>query len=358
MEQYIRTELKSFEAYSTSKDPKTLSGIPMNKIIKLDANENPYGCSPRVTEALANYQKFNIYTDVNQTEIRRLLANYTGVSADCIVASSGSNVLLDMVARLFVGPGDGVINCVPTFDIYRFSTQICGGRLIEVQRDEAYAIDVPSVKAAVDKTIKLIFLANPNAPTGNLTPEPDLREILDLGLPTVIDEAYYEFSGVTVIPLMQEYPNLMIIRTFSKWAGLAGLRVGYGLFPTNIAAYLHMIKIPYNVNVAALVAVSESMKDLDYLRNNVKTIVTERERLFSELVKIDWLKPFPSQANYILCQLLEGRADVLQQKLQDRGILVRYFKKPRLDNCIRISIGRPEDNGAVIRALQEIEAGT
>lgn len=354
---FIRSEIKGFGAYSAAKAPEEIASeaeINLENIIKLDQNENPYGCSPRVNKALANYRKYNIYPDANQGEIRRQLAAYTGIDVSCIVASSGSNTLLDMITRLFVSPGEGVINCVPTFDIYRFSTQVCGGKLIEVQRDANYDLDVPEIKKAIDKNTKLIFLANPNAPTGNLAAESEIKDILDLGLPTVIDEAYYEFSGVTVLPLMKTYDNLMVIRTFSKWAGLAGLRVGYGIFPPEIADYLHKIKIPYNVNVAALVAVSESMKDLDYLMDNVKKLIVERGRLFEGLKKIGWLKVYPSSANYILCLVLKSKAVELQEKLQKRGILVRYFDKPRLNNCIRISVGKPEETIAVLRALNEI----
>jgi histidinol-phosphate aminotransferase len=170
----------------------------------------------------------------------------------------------------------------------------------------------------------------------------------------LVDEAYYEFSGQTVAPLVSQYANLMVLRTFSKWAGLAGLRVGYGLFPPKIADYLLRIKIPYNVNVAALVAVQESMKDIDYLMGMVKAIIGERERLWEELKKLKWLKPFSSQANFILCLVLDGEATELRQKLQDKGILVRYFDQPLLRNYIRISVGKPEHTDALIKALKEI----
>ncbi|MDO8687432.1 MAG: aminotransferase class I/II-fold pyridoxal phosphate-dependent enzyme, partial [Dehalococcoidales bacterium] len=139
------------------------------------------------------------------------------------------------------------------------------------------------------------------------------------------------------------------------WAGLAGLRVGYGLFPPQITDYLLRIKMPYNVNVAALVAVEESLKDIDYLMANVQAILTERDRLFAELTKIEWLKPFPSQANFILCEVLKGEARELRQKLQNKGILIRgYFDQPLLRNFIRISVGKPEHTDALIKALKEI----
>jgi len=357
IEQLIRPEILTLSGYSPSKSPDTLEGkvrVPAKDIIKLDANENPYGCSPRVRQALTTCPSFSVYPDSGQTELRGLLAEYTGVGAERIVASGGSNQLIDLLICLFVGPGDEVINLVPTFDIYRFSTQIHGGSLVEVLRDENFVINVKAVKAAIGRKTKIIFLANPNSPTGNITPQKDILEIVATGVPVVVDEAYYEFSGETVVPLVSRYENLMVLRTFSKWAGLAGLRVGYGIFPSKIADYLLTIKIPYNVNVAALVAVQESLKDVDYLMGRVKAILAERKRLFTELNKLKWLKPFPSRANFIFCSVLKGKASELQQRLQDKGILVRYFDKPHLKDAIRISVGKSEHTDALIKALQEI----
>ena len=357
IERLIRTDLVNFTGYSACQSPETLAGqteVPIENIIKLDANENPYGGSPRVNQALATYPYLNIYPDAGQTKLRKLLEGYTGVSAEHIVAGNGSDELIDLMVRLLVGVGDEVINCVPTFDMFRISTKMCGGTLVEVPRDENFAVDASAVKAAISDKTKIIFIANPNNPTGTITPKQRILELLDTGLPVVVDEAYYEFSGETVAPLVSRYKNLMVLRTFSKWAGLAGLRVGYGIFPAKIADYLLTIKPPYNVNVAALVAVEESLKDIDYLMSRVKAIISERDRLFGELTKLKWLKSFPSRTNFIFCSVLNGKARELQQKLLNRGILVRYFDLPFWKNGIRISVGKPEHTDALIKTLQEL----
>jgi histidinol-phosphate aminotransferase len=153
---------------------------------------------------------------------------------------------------------------------------------------------------------------------------------------------------------MAEFDNVMVLRTFSKWSGLAGLRVGYGIFPRLIAEYLHAIRDPYNVNVTALAAVRESFCDMDYLMGNVERIITERERLLVKLNDIKWLRVYPSKANFILCDLLKGDARDVQQKLEDRGILVRCYADARLKNCIRVSVGRPDENNKLLNALDEI----
>ena len=358
IEKLVRPDLVTFGAYTPCKSLETLRGkveVPVESIIKLDANENPYGCSPRVSQALATYPNLNIYPDAGQTELRKLLREYTGVGVEHIVAGSGSDDLIELVLRLFITPGDEVINCVPTFDMFRFCTEMYRGTLVEVVRDENFAVSVEAVKAAISSKTKIIVLVNPNSPTGTVTPQKDILEMLDTGLPVLVDEAYYEFSGETVVPLVSRYQNLMVLRTFSKWAGLAGLRVGYGIFPPKIAEYLLTIKQPYNVSMAAQVAVQESLRDLDYLLGRVKAIVAERERLFAELQKLKWLKPFPSRANFILCLVLNGKAREIQQELQNRGILIRYFAQPLLRNYIRISVGKPEHTDALIKALHEVE---
>lgn len=353
----IRPELAGFVGYAASKSPETLVGkveVPVEEIVKLDANENPYGCSPKVNAALATYRDMNIYPDSGQTELRKMLQEYTGVSAENIVVGAGSDQLIDLILRLFLEPGDEVINCVPTFAMFRFFMGLSNGKMVDVPRDEDYAVRVKAVKAAITRRTKIILLATPNNPTGTVTPRQDILQILDTGVPVVVDEAYYEFSGETMAPLVNQYQNLIVLRTFSKWAGLAGLRIGYGLFPSKIADYLLKIKEPYGVNVAAAVAVRESLKDRDYLMDRVNAIITERERLFAELKKLEWLKPFPSQANFIFCTVWKGKAGELQQQLQQKGVLVRYFDQPYLQNSVRISVGRPEDTDALIKVLREL----
>lgn len=360
IEKLIRPELVNFGGYAASKSPETLKDkveVPVEGIIKLDANENPYGCSPRVNRALADYRDINIYPDSGQTELRKQLQEYTGVPMKHIVAAAGSDQLIDLILRLFINPGDEIINCIPTFAMFHFFVELNRGTVVAVQRDKDFNINVSDVKKAITKKTKLIFLATPNNPTGTITPRKDILEILDTGVPVVVDEAYFEFTGDTVASLVGKYKNLMVLRTFSKWAGLAGLRIGYGMFPEKIADYLMRIKEPYCVNVAALVAVRETLKDIDALMKRVKTVIDERERLYKSLQEIDWLKPYPSKANFILCLVLKGSAKKLQQNLEDRGILVRHFDQPLLKDSIRISVGRAEENDILIETLNELEEG-
>jgi histidinol-phosphate aminotransferase len=358
IENLVRINMKAFGAYSPCKSPEVVArilGFPVDYILKLDANENPYGCSPRVKKALEAYPYFNIYPDAAQTEVRQLLSNYTGIGPEYLVAGAGADELIDLLLRLFIEPGDEVITAVPTFDMYRFCTQVCCGKLVAVIRRDDFSADVPAIKAAITPRTKIIFLANPNNPTGTMVPLNDILELMDTGLPIVMDETYYEFSRETVAPRVLENNNLIVLRSFSKWAGLAGLRVGYGIFPARIAEYLLKIKPPYNINLAAQVAVKESLADSEYLLGTVDQMIAEREKLFTELCRIPYLKPVPSKANFILCKVTQGQANLIQEGMEKKGILVRYYDTPLLKNYIRISAGKPEHTPRIMKAFRELE---
>ena len=270
------------------------------------------------------------------------------------MVGSGSDELIDLILRLFIEPGDKVINCVPTFGMYPFSTETCGGKVVDIPRDKSFAIDLAGVKRAINERTKVIFLASPNNPTGNTVLQPEILELVETGIVVVVDEAYYEFCGETAVPLVADYDNLIVLRTFSKWAGIAGLRVGYGVFPPKIAEHLMKIKPPYNVNVAAQVAAVETLKDRHYQQKTIEAILKERERLFSRLAEIKSLQPLPSKANFILCHVQTGEAAKIHHELQQRGIFIRYSNTPLLKDYLRISVGKPEQNDALIDTLKEI----
>lgn len=355
----VRRCVEEMEEYLPISTPEALAGrlgLRLDQIAKLDGNENPYGPSPRVAAALAAYGSFHRYPDPLQQETRAILADHVGVPAESLMLGAGSDELIDTLARMYLEPGDEVMDFPPTFGMYPFSTQLCGGRVVAVPRNPDYSVDLAAAEAALTPRTRVIFLASPNNPSGNLAPTQLVEGLLSTGRLVVVDEAYAEFSSDTLIPLVARYRNLVVLRTFSKWAGLAGLRVGYGVFPPEVIRQMWKIKQPYNLNAAAQVAVRESLADLDLLRANIGRIVEERGRLFQRLSDLPFLRAYPSEANFILCDVLEGRADDAVAFLASRGIIIRYFRKPRLENCIRVSVGLPEHTDRVIDALREWSA--
>ncbi|MBI1925082.1 histidinol-phosphate transaminase [Candidatus Poribacteria bacterium] len=358
----VRPDIAAMESYTPIVPFDVLShrlGRPPEAIIKLDANENPYGPSPRVHHALANERYYHIYPDPDSHALREALGNYLNVDKGRIMVGHGADELIDLLMRLFLQPGDVVIDCPPTFGMYSFDAGINGGRVVPVPRLPDFSVDIAAVEGAVANAprAKLMFVTSPNNPDGGTLCDADLRRLLKLPLIVILDEAYVEFHGKSRVRWVAENANLIVLRTFSKWAGLAGLRVGYGVFPEEIMPHLWKIKQPYNVNVAGTTAALASLSDLTYLMENVEKLIAERERLYQELSRFEFLRPYPSQANFILCRVLGHDALQLKLELERHGILVRYFSKPGLTDHLRISVGRPEQTDRLLIALRHLAGG-
>jgi histidinol-phosphate aminotransferase len=357
LEKQIRRDLVGLAGYKPIEPPEVLANsvaIPADQIIKLDGNENPYGCSPRVQKALSEYRSYHIYPDPEQRQIRKAIAAYAGVTPEHVLAGAGSDELIDVIIRLFVNPGDRVVNCPPTFGMYSFLTEVCGGEVVRVLRKSDFSLDVGAIQRSVDKHTKIIFLDSPNNPSGKAITPDELTPLLEMPLVVTVDEAYREFSKTSILALTEKYPNLFVLRTFSKWAGLAGLRLGFGIFPKEVTSLLIRIKQPYNVNAAAEVAVLESLKDIDYLKKKVALILEERARLYGLLSEIRCLQPYPSEANFILCRVRGKSAVEIHGQLRQRGIFIRHFDTDLLKDCLRFSIGTADNTKSLITALKEI----
>jgi histidinol-phosphate aminotransferase len=356
----IRPEVADMQAYQPIYPFEVLAarlGRAPGAIVKLDANENPYGPSPRVRAALAGLPHAHIYPDPESRLLRAALADLTGVPADLLLAGAGADELIDLTMRLFLQPGDAILDCPPTFGMYAFDAAIAGARVIKVPRLPGWSPDLDSVEEAARRhRPKLLFVTSPNNPDGSWLPDDGLAQLLALPVVVVLDEAYVEFAGSerSRIGWVAERDNLIVLRSFSKWAGLAGLRVGYGAFPAALMPHLWKIKQPYNVSVAASAAAVAALGDQSYLGRTVARIVDERERLRQALAEIPYLHPYPSQANFVLCRVQDRDARQLKLALEAEGILVRYFDKPRLRDHIRISAGKPEQIDALLSVLRRL----
>lgn len=360
----IRKHLESLPAYTPIEPFEVLSariGRTPDQIVKLDANENPYGPLPAVREALGGMDFPHIYPDPESRALRKSLEQFTGISAEYLLAGSGADELLDLIMRFLLDPGDCILSCPPTFGMYSFDAELNAAHVIEVPRNSDFSLDVQKIHEAVEThQPKILFITSPNNPDGSLIDKTTIEELLTLPVLVVLDEAYIEFAGENLgadLSYIKEVPkreNLVVLRTFSKWAGLAGLRIGYGAFPAWLMPTLWKAKQPYNVNVAASVAAQVSLENTDQLKKVVELLKSERTRLFDALKGISFLKPYPTQSNFILCQVVGRDAAELKTKLaEEHGIFIRYFNKPGLRDYIRISVGRPQDTDALIKALKE-----
>ncbi len=379
----LRADIRGMEPYTPIVPFEVLSARlsrAPEDLVKLDANENPYGPSPRAQAALAAGRYYHIYPDPEASALREALSRYIGQPKERLIAGMGADELIDLVLRALLEPGDAVIDCPPTFGMYPFSTAVNGGRVITVPRRADFGLDVAAIEAAVAATprAKVLFICSPNNPDGSVVDDATLRRLLALPLLVVLDEAYIDFALAdgfsSRMDWMSGYDNLVVLRTFSKLAGLAGLRVGYGAFPAWLWAHLWKIKQPYNVNVAASLAAVAALEDEAWLRETVNRIVAERERIAREVAALGWLRPFPSHANFVLCRVGKRGSESgggagpgvvpaddhrlaieLKRGLEAEGVLVRHFNKPGLRDCIRISAGRPEDTDRLLAALKRVE---
>ncbi len=363
----IRPHIETLPPYTPIEPFEVLSarlGRPPEQIIKLDANENPYGPLPAVRQALSNLPFIHIYPDPESRALRQAIAEFIQVPPEAILAGAGADELIDLLMRVFLEPGDGVVICPPTFGMYDFDGRLNNARVIEVPRKADFSLDLPALRQVVqEERPKLLFLATPNNPDGSLPSDAELDEILSLPMLVVLDEAYIEFAdpqgelGRTISRVREvgQRQNLVVLRTFSKLAALAGLRVGYGVFPQWLMPTLWKAKQPYNVNVAASAAALAALQHSESLKEMVKRLIAERERLAQALSRYPFLSLYPSQANYLLMRVQGIEAAELKRRLMsDYGILVRYFSTSRLRDCIRISVGKPEDSQALLSALDEI----
>ena len=355
----VRRDFAQLEPYAAPQPLEEFArelGVEASDIAKLDQNENPYGCSPKVVEALARFGWYHIYPDPEHRALRERIATYAGASVESIVVGNGSDELIELLLRLVIEPGDRVVSAAPTFGYYATATQVAGAEYVTVPRGPAFELDVNSIVTATNNRTKLILVASPNNPTGNATPLEDIRGLLELDAIVVVDEAYFEFCGKSAIGLLDDpdVDNLVVLRTFSKWAGLAGLRLGYGIFPRALLSAVGAVKAPYSVNQAAEVAGLASIDDVDYLRSTIARILAERDRLRDGLRSTGILMPHPSDANFLLCDVIGRVASEVQSHLAKRAVLVRRYSGPRLENSLRISVGRPEHTDRLIAALQEL----
>ncbi|KAL5776439.1 hypothetical protein ACOSP7_009365 [Xanthoceras sorbifolium] len=357
---FIRQHLRQLSAYQPILPFEVLStklGRKPEDIIKIDANENPYGPPPEVNEALGQLKFPYIYPDPETRRLRAALSEDSGLESNYILVGCGADELIDLIMRCVLDPGDKIVDCPPTFTMYEFDAAVNGAVVIKVPRKSDFSLNVEHIIDAVEhEKPKCIFLTSPNNPDGSIINDEDLLKLLELPILVVLDEAYIEFSGLeSKMKWVKKHENLIVLRTFSKRAGLAGLRVGYGAFPLSIIEYLWRAKQPYNVSVAAEVAACAALQNPTYLEKVKETLIQERERLFKLLKEVPFLNPYPSYSNFILCEVTSGKeAKKLKDDLAKMGVMIRHYNNKELKGYVRMSVGKPEHTDALMECLKRL----
>lgn len=339
---HIRTHLLSLTPYQSAREEFTADGREM---ILLDANENPFA-----TEV-------NRYPDPLQLELKEQIAEWKGVGVDQLYLSNGSDEFISNVIMGCCEPGqDQIVIVPPTFGMYKVSARTHGVGVVEVPLTDAFQLDLPAILNTVDASCKIIFIPTPNNPTANSFDLNAIKELLEnfQGL-VLVDEAYVEFStNPSIIPWLEDYPNLMVSQTFSKAQGMAGARLGMAFAHSDFIRFFNRIKAPYNINTLTINAALNRLKEQDKVGEQVQLLLDERRRLEEAFGSIPFIKQcFPSDANFILIRVDDS--SLRYQQLIDCGIVVRNpSKNLNCENTLRISVGLPEENNRLIDALKSL----
>jgi histidinol-phosphate aminotransferase len=353
MSRYFRANISALAGYVPGEQLRDLGTI------KLNTNENPYPPSPRVYAALrkAINSDLRLYPDPLSDSLRLAAASVYGVNRENVIAGNGSDEVLSILLRCFVGARDRVAFPVPTYSLY--------DTLIAIQEGERAAVSYPEDFSLPDtlaaQNAALTFLCNPNSPSGTLVP---LEEINRLARAVsgvlVVDEAYIDFAaseGASVLPMIRQLPNLVVLRTFSKSFSLAGMRIGLAFASEEIISGMMKVKDSYNLNRLSMIAATAALHDMPWMTRNVRRIQQGRAKLTSALARMGF-HVYPSHANFVLAQRKGQNQREVYETLKSKKILVRYFDTAGLEDCLRISVGSPREIRALVQELKMINGSS
>lgn len=328
------------------------------QIIRMMSNENPLGPSEHILDAIMEAARTGNLYPGSGPHLRQKLGQREGLTADHVVLGNGSTDAINFVAHTFIAPGDEAVVPIPTFPMYEARVKISGGITVQVPMTPEFYWDMEAIFKAINQKTKLIFICSPNNPTGNQIDEVDLLRILELGIPTFFDEAYYELENEVVsrAHLIEKYPHLMVNRTFSKAFGLAGLRIGYILCDPKLASYFNSVRFPWNVSLLAVAAALAALEDIEEQERKRKNVIVGRDYILDEINKIHGLRAFPSEGNFVLIDASHlGKESLdIRDNMSSKGIYIRPMSGHNMARgFIRITVGTAEQNRLFIETFKE-----
>jgi histidinol-phosphate aminotransferase len=337
---------------STTRDFKKYYSPDVSGMLRLDTNTNVLGSNPAAMRYLRDQKvDLNDYPVTYSDDLRRALASLYGLEMDNFVVGSGSDEVLDISFKTFTEWSDDCLVPYPSYSLYDYFAQMNGGSVIYSDLTEDFQLDVDDI---ISSKAKIVIAASPNNPTGNSFRQKDIEELLaGFGGMVIVDEAYGEYSDRSMIPKVNEFDNMIVVRTFSKAYAMAALRIGYAVAKKDIAEMMNCVKIPYSLNSLSEGAAIAAVKDQDFIKRSRELVLAERPKLASGLLKLGF-EPFPSDSNFILARSPIGHVS-LTDALKGRGILVRDFgSKRRMENCVRFTVGTEEMNGQLLNAIKSV----
>ncbi|TLD70093.1 histidinol-phosphate transaminase [Phragmitibacter flavus] len=356
---HANPQLKDLVTYKPGKPIEELArerGMQPGDIIKMASNENPLGPSPKAVAAMTEaLSQAHIYPDGFGFKLRDAIAKKFDVGIGQVVLGNGSNEIIEFIGHAFLKPGDNIVTAEHAFVVYKLMATLFGAETIEVP-DPGFVHDLDAMLAAITPETKELFIANPNNPTGTMVSMEALERFMDQvpdHVVVVIDEAYYEFvpEPPDTMKFVREGRNVILLRTFSKIQGLAGLRIGYGIGPEELIGVLHKTRQPFNANSIAQAGAVAGLLDNDH-QETTRRITDEGRTYFQTEFERLGLKYVPSFANFVLVHVGDG--DAIFQKMLDKGVIVRAMAEYKLPEWVRISVGTMEQNRRCIATLEQV----
>ena len=342
----IQPSVRKLRAYSIDETPYR---------VKLDAMENPFPLPDDLLQEIAEavkLERINRYPDPSAAKLKESIAELWGIGTQRMILGNGSDELIQAIILAFGGP---VLVPTPTFSMYEIITKALSQEIVTVPLGRSFDLNADKLlKKAKETKAKIIFLACPNNPTGNRFSDEAVLKILNkANAAVVMDEAYFSFSGKSFLPVLKDHPNMIILRTLSK-IGFAGLRIGVLTAKPGVIEQINKIRLPYNINSLSQTAAVTALKRTNVLNRQISLLISTRERLYNALSQVEGVIAYPSETNFILIKTAKD-ADRIYENLKETGILIKNLNKPgTLKNCLRVTVGTPEENDEFVRTLKKI----
>jgi len=349
---FVRANVRQMEGYTPGEQPAA-----GERVVKLNTNENPFPPSPKVMQAIHEVEPEMLrrYPNPMGQAFREAAAQVLGVTPEMILCGNGSDDILTIATRTFLAPGGVLAFPEPTYSLYPVLAKLEEAKVTPVEWGTEWSLPLDELVAT---KADAIYLANPNAPSGTFVPSSQIAILASKfdGL-VLVDEAYVDFAEDNCLDLVREFPHVVISRTFSKAYSLAGMRFGYAIAQAEVINEMAKVKDSYNVDAISVIAATAALLDQESAKKTWEYVRGERQRLTSELQQLDW-SVLPSQANFVLATVPGGKAKEAYTKLKQQGILVRYFDKPGLVDKLRITVGRAEENNALLAGIKSLNLQT
>ncbi len=353
-------KIETLESYAPEKTVKKIANqfaLSPTEIVKLNFNENLFISRAKLVSLLKKVAEecdFRLYPQEEEEKLKEDIANYLKLSHECVAIGNSSDDIMDRITRLFLDKNDQAVTFSPTFSVFKYCVKYQGAKYLEVPLQRGFKLDFEAMRTAFRPEVRMLYLCSPNNPTGNQFELGEIEDLIeDFDGMVLVDEAYGEYADYSVIPLTWKYENLVVLRTFSKAFGLAGLRLGYAVANPILANAINKIPAPYAINIVTLTMGRKLLANINIVKEAVAALKVERKKLIERLNEIENVEAFDSKANFVLFNTAKPYEDVYLNLLKNGVIIKKLGNLLEYENCLRSTIGLPQMNIKLLNALKK-----